>query len=250
MTDIFISHINEEAELALLLKDWIEESLLEKFTVFVSADDRDILPGDEWFKKISDALNSSKVILLLCSSRSISRPWISFEAGWGWAKNIPVIPVCHSGIAPSILPRPFEKRQGVSIEDDDGFEKLLRGIARHNGINKLPRLNLVAFSKELGKVLGKIKQTPLSTATVEAPSVPVEFEMERNKILSVLEKNERNLTDSMIESMSGVKLSLTKVLLNRLDNEELVWTAHMMNGPNTYGITNDGRELLLKKGLL
>ena len=160
MTDIFISHINEEADLALLLKNWIEESLAGRLSVFVSADDKDIIPGDEWFTKISEALNSSKVIILLCSKTSISRPWISFEAGWGWAKNIPVIPVCHSGIVPSTLPRPFEKRQGVDLQAADGFERLLLGIGRHNGISKLPRLDFVSFSKKLEDVLGEKKSLP------------------------------------------------------------------------------------------
>ena len=247
MTDIFISHINEEADLALLLKNWIEESLAGRLSVFVSADDKDIIPGDEWFTKISEALNSSKVIILLCSKTSISRPWISFEAGWGWAKNIPVIPVCHSGIVPSTLPRPFEKRQGVDLQAADGFERLLLGIGRHNGISKLPRLDLVSFSKELEDVLGEKKSLP--SVIQEQEKLLIEYEIERNKILSVLEKSERSLIDSMIESMSGVNRSLTKVLLNRLDKEGLVWTGHMMNGPNTYGITDEGREQLLKNGL-
>ena len=157
--------------------------------------------------------------------------------------------MCHSGVSPATLPRPFEKRQGVDLEDVDGFEKLLSGIARHNEISKLPRLDLSAFAQELNWVLTS-SSSILPQRLHEHLQQSNEYEVERNKILAVLEKSERALPDSIIESISGVSRSLTKILLSRLDKENLIWTGLMMNGPNTYGITDQGREHLLKQGLL
>jgi len=37
----------------------------------------------------------------------VEKPWVNFEAGAGWVRDIPVIPLCHSGIQPSNLPMPL-----------------------------------------------------------------------------------------------------------------------------------------------
>lgn len=222
---------------------------MESLSVFVSADDRDILLGDDWFKQISEALSSSSILLLLCSKSSIVRPWISFEAGWGWGKSASLIPVCYNGVSPDTLPPPFDKRQGISLEEVDGLENLIRGIALRRERYKIPPLDFNSLSVQLQQILSTIKSP--STAFVEqGQQSQVEHKTEKEKILLVLEKTDKRLTDSMIENLSGVSRSLTKILLSRLDAEGLVWTGYMMNGPNTYGITDDGREHLLKNGLL
>ncbi|MDZ7662950.1 toll/interleukin-1 receptor domain-containing protein [Thiohalophilus sp.] len=94
--DIFISHISSEAPLAKILKEWIESTFSGGVRVFVSSDSDDIPAGSKWLDKISQALSESKILILLCSSASVIKPWINFEAGAGWAKNVPIMPVCHS----------------------------------------------------------------------------------------------------------------------------------------------------------
>ena len=84
---IFISHITEEATLALTLKEWIESTFLGEISVFVSTGPEDITAGNQWFNTIENALDDTKVLLVLCSKESIVRPWINFEAGAGWIKK-------------------------------------------------------------------------------------------------------------------------------------------------------------------
>ena len=40
--------------------------------------------GDNWLGTIENALKSSEIILSLLSKRSITKPWVNFEAGAGW----------------------------------------------------------------------------------------------------------------------------------------------------------------------
>ena len=101
MNAVFISHISEEALLAEELKDIVESTFLGQYSVFVSSDSESIRPGDNWLEKINSSIEDAKLMLILCSKMSVGRPWINFEAGCGWVKRIPIIPICHSGLTKS-----------------------------------------------------------------------------------------------------------------------------------------------------
>jgi hypothetical protein len=44
-------------------------------------------------------------------------------------RGIQIVPMCHGGLRPSDLPMPLSLRQGVSLEDPAGFERLYGRIA-------------------------------------------------------------------------------------------------------------------------
>jgi hypothetical protein len=134
---IFVSHINEEKQLALILQEELETAFLDIVKFFVSSDRGRSLPlGREWFDTIKKALKSSKAMLVLCSHASITRPWINFEAGAAWSKNVPVLPICHSGMTRGDLPSPLNSLQGIDTRQEDGFELLVEWIARAIGCSK------------------------------------------------------------------------------------------------------------------
>lgn len=126
---IFISHITEEAELARELKVFIEKRFLKTLEVFASSHEESIKLGDDWMNSIKSSLNASKLIIVLCSPISIARPWINFEAGAGWLREVPVIPLCHSGLTPGKLPVPINSFQGGLISNQDDIKKLFQRIA-------------------------------------------------------------------------------------------------------------------------
>lgn len=127
---IFISHITEEKELAFLLKDYIEKSFLGYVQVFVSSHGDSILSGDRWLNKVDEALKSCIIELVLCSPSSVTRPWIQFETGAAWGRNIPIIPLCHSGATPDTNPVPLSELQGVVISQESGIIKMMDSIAK------------------------------------------------------------------------------------------------------------------------
>src|SRR3990172_4695206 len=103
---VFISHIHEEAPLAMVLKEWLESSYAGQLDVFVSSDREDVPAGSKWLEEIDRALEQSSICVVLCSPASVIRPWINFETGSAWHKQIPVLPVCHSGQEKASLPAP------------------------------------------------------------------------------------------------------------------------------------------------
>ena len=115
MADLFISHIQEEAELAEALMRFLRESSLE---AFLSSDHWQVRGGERWFDRIAEELNVAKVVILLLSQQSVTRPWINLEAGWGWATKKAIMPVCFGKLTKGAMPRPYSDLQGLDLRTD------------------------------------------------------------------------------------------------------------------------------------
>ena len=152
---IFISHINEDEKLALSLKGWIEKSFLGQIQIFVSSNPNDIIVGEQWFKGIENFLIDSDIILILASKLSLNRRWINFEAGAGWIKNIPVIPICYSGIEKSSLPSPLSFFQSINLKGDKFSTLLFDAISKHLKFPKAPNIDYDLMNKEVLQAIGE-----------------------------------------------------------------------------------------------
>jgi hypothetical protein len=79
-TQVFISHVTEDAAVAARLKRKMTEDFLGQLTVFLSSDNESIAAGEEWLSSVSEALRNSSIFVVLCSPIAIARPWVNFEA--------------------------------------------------------------------------------------------------------------------------------------------------------------------------
>ena len=141
---VFISHITEEKEIALELKSLLEESFLGMMDIFVSSDDASISVGTRWLDNISNSLGNCSIELVLCSPKSVKRPWINFEAGAGWVRDIPVVPLCHSGMEPTNLPIPLNLLQAIKLSEISGLKLLLPLLSSSIG-SKEPKVDFSDF---------------------------------------------------------------------------------------------------------
>ena len=151
MAQIFISHVEEEAQLAFVLKHWVESAFLGEVEVFVSS--HDIHSGEQWFQRLEGELAAAKVLLVICSEKSVSRPWINFETGAGHIQGIPIIPICHSGMDVESLPKPLLFFQGLAAEGNDFSIDLFKGLTKHLGYAREPRLPHEELSAEIKQAL-------------------------------------------------------------------------------------------------
>ena len=128
---LFISHITEDSEYAIVLKDVIKIAFDNQIKIFVSSDKESIKPGTLWFNSIIDGLNKSKCMLTLCSTRSIYRNWINFEAGYCFAlKRDSLIPLCIRGLKPSDIKQPLNFIQAKEIRNIDDLNPILSDISQ------------------------------------------------------------------------------------------------------------------------
>jgi hypothetical protein len=141
---VFISHITEEKEIALALKQLVETTFLGMIEVFVSSDPTSIKLGRKWLDEITHALKTCAVEIILASPESVKRPWINFEAGAGWIREIPVIPLCHSGMTPSNLPAPLGTLQAATATKENELKLVFPVLAEAIGCT-LPQIDYSEF---------------------------------------------------------------------------------------------------------
>lgn len=157
---IFISHITQEKEIARSIKEFLENKFLKTINVFASSHEESIQLGDDWISTIKKSMTDCKLIILLCSPLSITRPWVNFEAGAGWIRNIPVIPLCHSGITPGKLPVPINSFQGGLLNNKEDMIKVFNRIAKILDINT-PKIEEDSFFNAISLFENDIRNSSL-----------------------------------------------------------------------------------------
>jgi hypothetical protein len=188
---VFISHITEEKDLALFVKEFIENAFLGLIEVFISSDEHSISLGQRWLNNITDALKNCSIEIILCSNNSIKRPWINFEAGAGWIRDIPVIPLCHSGMEPSKLPLPLNLLQAAKASDISNMKRLLPVLANAIGSN-VPNFDFSDFITKVTTFESKY------TFWDECNKIFKEIEMFNGSIIPAL-KNKQDIKIDLTE---------------------------------------------------
>ena len=152
---LFISHITEERDFALALKDVFKDIYGEQLSVFVSSSKTNIDLGDNWIEKVNYNLENMSMMIVLCSKESYKRNWINYEAGVGIGKNILVIPVIYGNLTIKELGLPLNQWEILKFEDSIFLEKIVIKIDKCCSIksslkNKIIHIeNLRRVEKEL-----------------------------------------------------------------------------------------------------
>jgi hypothetical protein len=174
---VFISHISEERELGGILKKHLEDSFLGTVEVFMTSDLEAIPPGAPWLHHIGQALNQSRIVVVLCSKESIAKPWINFEAGAGWIKGINVVPVCHSGLRPSDLPEPLHFFHSIRASDIQGLRSFYGMVAKKLEMKEPTGLDELV--KEIKTFEGQYQESFRSKEIKDDSSQIKEFEQQK-----------------------------------------------------------------------
>jgi hypothetical protein len=175
---LYISHTSDEALFALLLKDFIESTFLGQVEASLSASSGNGAADKKWLKGIDGAFGSAKLLLLICSPRSIQHGWIAFEAGCAWMKGLRVICICHSDLQKNTIPSPLSIFDEVlDVGDRNFMEELFTTLAAAVGIQRLPRLSYDTMMAELKATIASIAPR----GTVKEEEVEEEPEQEEKK---------------------------------------------------------------------
>ena len=121
---IFFSHSSLDKEVVKYLKDKLIEYTGGTVQIFVSSDGESIPFGKNWLSTIEHGLEESKIMFLLVTPNSINNLWLSFEAGFGYSKNIRVIPLCFK-VSVSDLKYPLGMLQGYDLQSADSFNNII-----------------------------------------------------------------------------------------------------------------------------
>ena len=145
---VFLSHIDEEAELATAVRKRVLKDFLSMVDIFQSSDSSGISAGDKWLDRVGENLKLARVMIVLCSPKSVTRPWINFEVGAGWVKDIPVIPICHSGMTRTGLPIPMNLLQAFHADDPSHWTSIYQRLAKEIS-SDVPQVDFQGLVKDI-----------------------------------------------------------------------------------------------------
>lgn len=167
---LFISHVAEEKDAAMLLKDFLRDAFGADLKVFVSSDYESIQSGKDWFNSIVDALRSAQMVLVLLSEAALERRWINFEAGVGIGARATVVPLVFRGLAKGKIGPPLSALQARSLNDADDVRAMVNDIRLTCGLT-LRNLDAHRLVSELGGIERKLpsKRAILTPYVISQP---------------------------------------------------------------------------------
>ncbi|NTW48121.1 MAG: toll/interleukin-1 receptor domain-containing protein [Chlorobiales bacterium] len=144
---IFISHVTEDAEIALALKEWLETKFAGSIEIFVSSDKKESLSGGkDWWDTIRKYLKKADVFLVLLSARAINRRWIYFETGGAYFLGKDPIPLTLNTKITDWNP-PLSQLQAYDLVQPKDIHALIHVIAKE--LNRKATDDGIELSKKL-----------------------------------------------------------------------------------------------------
>jgi hypothetical protein len=174
MAEVFISFIHEEVDYAECVGVFINQVLTPTVMPFMSSDKLQVYAGEKWLDRIMSELASAKVVILMLSKRSVGRPWVNFEAGAAWTRDIVAIPVCFGELTKEQLPKPYSSLQAVDLESRDDHEYLAKSVAHHLRIPEPVKRYFGVAPSTLATILGGGRELEIQIQREEAAYVRFE----------------------------------------------------------------------------
>ena len=249
MKNIFISHISEEKEVSKTLKNLIEEIFPNQIEIFVSSDQSSLVAGEKWLDQISNALKEADLLIALCSEVSISRPWINFEIGSAWIKDIPIIPICHTGMTKNKLPQPVAMLQSMDLADEESLKYLFEGISKHLKLHLGKRIDYKSMIDEVNVSLGKVavKEVQKSQKIVNEKEDLEDIELDVLKAFINLPHFIR--VETILSKIKTEKIKL-EYYLKELCDKKYLSPSYRIGSPVTYSLAQKGKGYLIKNSYI
>jgi hypothetical protein len=248
---IFISHIQEEFQVALVLKKWIELAFPDHCEVMVSTNPENIPTVSRYLEKNEQAFLDVKAVIILCSPVSIQTPWIPFEAGCAWMRKINIIPVCHGGLPPAELPQPLAVFQGFDLNQKDFGQKLFFILSQELGVSKLPAIQY----REMREEIKQIQESIHPEASYFPPDRGQESKADQPleslhvQVLLVLADG-HGYTSAVLGEHFRMEEKKMIPLLKTLIQQNYVYASPAGMGHVRYNLTNAGKSYLEQNGLI
>ncbi len=181
---IFLSWSGERSRLAARpFKEFL--SLVLQDVQVYHIDDETRL-GVDWVSKVRAALERVDVTIGLLTVENLNSPWLTFEAGACWSRNITYLPLLIN-ISPVDLVGPFAQFQGSTTSREDLYRLILvlNRKLEHPLTDDRIKMLFQHFWPGLSDQLSSLQSVPLIPMLDEAP-----FWRAQNAVTSSAPSNE------------------------------------------------------------
>ncbi len=240
---IFISHANEDAILAEIIKTQIDNVFEKKIKVFVSSIPGTISPGSDWFDKILGNLTGNNAFIVLVTPYSEKRPFVWFEIGFSWLrrlnKNCEIYAICVPPINHGNLPEPLCRLQAISLADKKQTKAFFTELIKQFSLGNLNNLEFTKICDSLPTYLSQITQTEnigLEVANFDDTD-KIEISDEAKELLVEASKS----SDGII-----MKLGTNQGLIVKINNRNYV----SENDPRSEAIWRDAVKQLYENDMI
>jgi hypothetical protein len=128
--DVFISYGKRDGKRAAKRVG----DLLEVQGIRTHLDTSELQPGQDWHQGLIEGIRRSSEVAVVCTRRSLDRPWIAIEIGCALGLDKNVTAILCGDIDPDEIPEYLKRYQGVVLRADRGLraygESVLRRLAR------------------------------------------------------------------------------------------------------------------------
>jgi len=248
---IFISHIQEEFQVALVLKKWVQSAFAERCEVLISTDPENIPTVAQFVERSERVSEEIKGLMILCSPSSIQSPWIPFEAGSAWVRKISIIPICYAGLTLAELPPPLSTFSGFELGQRDFGQKLFMTLAKELGIAELPPIQYRQMRQEINQVLETLPggATDFGRATGGKQAGGQPLESIHVQILLVLNESQ-GYTSAVLAQHFRTEEKKILPVLKRMTEEHYLYASPAGIGHVRYNISKKGKDYLKENGLV
>lgn len=125
MTDCFISHSSQDADLASFVRDQLRRQGIDVFLARSS-----IRPGAHWTEEVWSRLRSSPLVIFLASRAACRSAFVQQELGHALGEDKRIVPIIWD-IDPGELPGWISRNQALDIRQmgTDGLKRQLDALA-------------------------------------------------------------------------------------------------------------------------
>jgi len=221
---IFISHIEEEKAIALALKKWIKNIFVDRFEYYVFSDPSDIDFGSGgWLQGLQEAVKDTDIMVLLVSPDSKISPWIHFEAGYGWTKEIMVVTVCHS-MPIDDLSSPLAIFRATNLDHPEFIDVFFEALAKKIGMSQAPVVPKNDFYTDVWQAFRPSQPSPVVIAANR--SCLMKMAKRRYESLIKLDRQEfsepaDNISDIDLQTYGMVRIPNSHVLADPFPVSEM-----------------------------
>lgn len=110
---------------------------LEKQGLTAHLDTVDVSPGDMWRERLIENVRKSAEVAVICTPKSLNRPWIALEIGCALALHRKVTGIICGNINAKSIPDYIKQFQLVYRKKDRGLQKYAEVVQRRIGASQL-----------------------------------------------------------------------------------------------------------------
>ena len=240
---LFISWSGEFSQkVAKKLSIWIP-TIIQSVEVFYSSDD--IAKGENWGKRLDNALSDCSFGIICLTPENIAAPWIHFEAGALSAALNARISAVMLGVNPSELKGPLTRYQNTVFNHEDFFQ-LFQSINDASETPLKPEILKHAFDNAWEKLEPEVNNVIQQYAASNTVPAKVNNSSDSDAIQEILRLLRKSVnkqseppsqtSDLPIQTSSRTRYDIT-ILLGRASSEDVLSLLHdylIPSGENAY----------------